>query len=184
MHICTESWATECSECDVYPMVQQLRLSSVMFLRIPFERQLSENDRASLVELADCVTVETGQIIFREGERHPFVYWIVEGQVSLEMASGEKTMQPLVTLADGDLLAWSSLLTDRRMTATAKTISPTRLMRFGTESLLDLCEANHEIGYRVMQHIAGQLAQRLLATRLQMLDLFQHPAELSSESKS
>ncbi|MEO9934524.1 cyclic nucleotide-binding domain-containing protein [Rhodopirellula bahusiensis] len=165
-------------------MVQQLRLSSVMFLRIPFERQLSETDRASLVELADCVTVDAGQIIFREGERHPFVYWIVEGQVSLEMASGGKTMQPLVTLADGDLLAWSSLRTDRRMTATAKTISPTRLMRFGTQSLLDLCEANHEIGYRVMLHIAGQLAQRLLATRLQMLDLFQHPVDLSSEPKS
>jgi CRP/FNR family cyclic AMP-dependent transcriptional regulator len=165
-------------------MAQYLRLSSVMFLRIPFERQLSETDRASLVELADGVTVDAGQIIFREGERHPFVYWIIEGQVSLDMASGEKTMQPLVTLADGDLLAWSALLTDRRMTATARTNQPTRLRRFETQPLLALCEANHEIGYRVMQHIASQLAQRLLATRSQMLDLFQHPAGPSSEPKS
>ena len=181
VHICTESWAIECSECDVYLMVRRLRMLSVMFIPIPFERQLSEADRTALVGLADCVTVDAGQIIFREGERHPFVYWIIEGQVSLDMASGEKTMQPLVTLADGDLLAWSALLTDRRMTATARTNQPTRLMRFEIQPLLALCEANHEIGFCVMQHIAGQLAQRLLASRLQLLDLFQHPADSCSE---
>lgn len=162
-------------------MVRQLRMPSFMLTLLPFERRLSETDRTSFVELADCETVEAGQIIFREGERHPFVYWIIEGQVSLEMASGEKTMQPLVTLAQGDLLAWSALLTDRRMTATAKTNQPTRLLRIETEKLLALCEANHEIGFYVMQHIASQLAQRLLATRLQLLDLFQYPADALSE---
>lgn len=151
---------------------------------IPFQERLSDNARNALAELAESVKSDADEVLFREGQRHPFVYWIVEGQVSLNMASGGKTMRPLVTLADGDLLAWSVLLTKRRMTASAKTIQSTRLVRFETAALLDLCEANHEIGYRVMQLIAGQLAQRLLATRLQMLDLFQNPADPLTEPNS
>ncbi len=136
---------------------------------------LRDADRESLAELAAVEHFDSGSTIFREGERHPFVYWVIDGQVSLEMSSGEKTLRPLLTLVKGDLLAWSALLTDRRMSATAKAIIPTRLLQFETLWLLDLCEQNHEVGYRVMQHLAAQLAQRLLATRLQLLDLFSQP---------
>lgn len=152
-----------------------------MLIPIPFATRLSEPDQEALAELAGRVDLGSGETIFREGERHPLVYWIIDGQISLEMASGGKTLRPLLTLADGDLLSWSALLTNRRMTATAKTRQPTRLLRFETGPLLALCEANHEIGFRVMQHISDQLAQRLLATRLQLLDLFQHPADSSGE---
>lgn len=143
--------------------------------------QLSDTDLAALARLAVLLNVEAGETIFREGERHPFAYWVVKGQVSLEMASSGNMMQSLLTLADGDLLAWSDLLARRRMTAAARTLQPTLLLQFETNALLKLCEQNHEIGYRLMQHIAGQLAQRLVATRLQMLDLFQHPVESPGE---
>lgn len=153
-----------------------------MLNEIELASRLNEADRTALAGLACTIDFDARETIFREGERHPFVYWLVEGQVSLEMASSGKSMRSLVTLAAGDLLGWSALLTGRRMTATAKTIQPTRLLRFETEALLELSEAHHEIGYRVMQDMAGQLAQRLLATRLQMLDLFQHPAASSGEA--
>ncbi|TWU50546.1 transcriptional activator FtrB [Rubripirellula tenax] len=142
---------------------------------------LCGTDRTRLRRLAVTVDCDAADTIFREGERHPFVYWVVEGQVSLEMATSGTNMQPLITLATGDLLAWSALLTNRRMSATANTTEPTRLLRFQTDELLALCSVNHEIGYHVMQHIAAQLAQRLLATRLQMLDLFRHPTTTSAE---
>lgn len=148
---------------------------------IAFSKRLNQDQQGVLDALAFRQTLKAGETIFLEGERHPFVYWIIEGQVELEMASSGKTMQSLLTVGDGEFLAWSVLLTQRRMTATAKTVQPTRMLRFEIEPLLELCESNHEIGYRVMQDIAGQLARRLLAARLQMLDLFQHPAHFQAE---
>jgi CRP-like cAMP-binding protein len=58
------------------------------------------------------------------------------------------------------------------MTATATTQEATRLVVIPGATLGALCESNHEIGYRVMQQMARALAQRLVATRLQLLDLF------------
>ena len=152
-----------------------------MLEQIAFSKRLGKDQSEALDALAFPQTFNAGETIFLEGERHPFVYWIIEGQVGLEMASSGKTMRSLLTVGDGEFLAWSVLLTRRRMTATAKTVQPTRMLRFEIEPLLHLCESNHEIGYRVMQDIAGQLARRLLAARLQMLDLFQNPAHFQSE---
>lgn len=154
--------------------------TKVLVLReIGLGTELTEGDQISLAELGSVISYPSGELIFREGEKHPFIYWVIEGRVSLEMASSSKGFQTLLTLGSGDLLAWSSLLTNRRTTAAAKCLQETRLLRFDTDRLVDLCERNHEIGYRVMEHLAGLLAQRLLATRLQMLDLFQHPREAS-----
>ncbi len=120
---------------------------------------------------------KVGDTIFREGEKHPFVYWLVDGRVSLEMSTGGTAPKLLLTLGRSDLLAWSAMLGSGRMTSTARTLEPTRLLVFDANGLGELCRSNHEIGYRVMEHLARQVAGRLLATRLQLLDLFHHPSE-------
>ena len=40
------------------------------------------------------------------------------------------------------------------------------------DQLRQLCEAEHEVGYHIMRQLASALSRRLLATRLQLLDLF------------
>ena len=37
---------------------------------------------------------------------------------------------------------------------------------------MQLCAANHEFGFHLMQRLASSLSKRLVATRLQLLDLF------------
>ncbi|MCM2369713.1 cyclic nucleotide-binding domain-containing protein [Aporhodopirellula aestuarii] len=138
---------------------------------------LCEADQISLADAGDLVRFDTGDVVFREGDKHTYIYWIIEGDVSLEMTAGTQSLRPLLTLGRGDALAWSALLARGRMTATAKVVRDSCLLRYDSQRLLDLCALNHEIGYRVMEHLARQLAQRLLATRLQLLDLFGHPRE-------
>ncbi len=41
--------------------------------------------------------------------------------------------------------------------------------------LRQLCNTDFEVGYHVMGQVASALSQRLLATRLQLLDLFAKP---------
>ena len=41
-----------------------------------------------------------------------------------------------------------------------------------SDRLLDICDTFPSVGYHLMRRMAHSLSQRLLATRLQMLDLF------------
>jgi CRP-like cAMP-binding protein len=139
--------------------------------------ELSVPDKQRLVAISQLVTLPVGEVVFREGEKHAFVYWIVDGQIMLEMATGGTKAKSLLTLGRGDLVAWSAVLRGGRMQATATAVQPTQLLRIDGEQLNSLCQSNHEIGYRVMEHVARRLADRLQATRLQLLDLYRSPDE-------
>tara|TARA_R110002049_G_scaffold50370_3_gene143099 strand:- start:142602 stop:143069 length:468 start_codon:yes stop_codon:yes gene_type:complete len=136
---------------------------------------LSPSSAEQLADLADLFAWPEQQILFREGEIHSRLYWIEQGRVRLEMSGARSGATSLLTVGPGDLLAWSALLGDGRMTATATTTEPTTLIAFDAGALLNLCEENHDIGYKVMYTVAKLLSKRLIATRLQLLDLFQNP---------
>lgn len=144
---------------------------------IQIANDLSEANRQLLANCGRVVELAASETIFREGEKHRFVYWLVDGRVSLEMSTGGTAPKLLLTLGRSDLLAWSAILSGGRMTSTATTTDVTRLLAFDAKQLNELCRRNHEIGYQVMEHFARQLAMRLLATRMQLLDLYRHPSE-------
>ncbi|MBB3206042.1 CRP-like cAMP-binding protein [Rhodopirellula rubra] len=146
-----------------------------MLRELQVGNDLPETDQIELASIANVVSFNADERVFREGDKHSFIYWLLDGSISLEMSSGVPAAKALLTLGHGDILAWSAFLAGGRMTATARVAEPTRLVRLDIQELRNLCQANHEIGFRVMEHLASQLAQRLLATRLQLLDLFHSP---------
>jgi CRP-like cAMP-binding protein len=58
------------------------------------------------------------------------------------------------------------------MTATATALEPVRTVAFDGEKLRSLCDQQPDIGYHLMNQLAVALSRRLLATRLQLLDVF------------
>ncbi|GAA4460530.1 cyclic nucleotide-binding domain-containing protein [Novipirellula rosea] len=128
-----------------------------------------------LADLASLETYPAQRLLFREGEVHAKIYWIKEGRVRLEMSGTRAGAKAMLTAGPGDLLGWSAVLGDQRMTATAMATLETTLISFDAAALSQLCEQNHDIGYKVMYTIAKSLSKRLVATRLQLLDLFYQP---------
>lgn len=133
----------------------------------------SEAIVSALSSIAKMVDYPTGTMVFSEGELHDRLYFVCSGTVSLEMVTAGGGKQRILTVGAGDLLAWSGLLGDGRMTATATALQPVRMVEFQANRLRVLCESDHEVGYVVMSRIAKALSRRLLATRLQLLDLYQ-----------
>lgn len=111
-------------------------------------------------------------VIFREGTNCPELFVVHSGHVALDMHVPGRGATRILTVGEGELLGWSALLGDGRMTATATAIDDTRLVVLSGAKLRQLCETNHETGWHVMQQVAKGLSQRLVATRLQLLDLF------------
>jgi CRP/FNR family cyclic AMP-dependent transcriptional regulator len=125
-----------------------------------------------LEALARVVTVPPGTVLFSEGDHHPELYFVSSGTITLDMLTAQCGKQQIITVGEGDLIAWSALLGDGRMTASAIASQESRLIAFPADQLLALCEANRDVGYVVMLCIAKLISRRLLATRLQLLDLF------------
>jgi CRP-like cAMP-binding protein len=70
------------------------------------------------------------------------------------------------------------------MTTSAVALEETEAFAMPGDKLRELCEQDREFGYRFTERLAGALARRLVATRLQLLDLFasetpRSPAEQS-----
>jgi CRP-like cAMP-binding protein len=141
--------------------------------RLGFAASFPQPVLEALSALAAPLHAEAGEVLFREGGVNRTFYVVVRGQVALEMSAPASGSTPLLTLGPGDILAWSALLGGETMTATATCRAPTDLISIDGQQLKALCEADHELGYLVMRQLAQALSKRLLATRLQLLDLFQ-----------
>jgi CRP-like cAMP-binding protein len=58
------------------------------------------------------------------------------------------------------------------MTCSALCVQHSRLIAIDARLVLDRMQSDHEFGYQFMRLLSMALAQRLTATRLQLLDLF------------
>ncbi|HAW27385.1 MAG TPA: hypothetical protein DCY03_04590, partial [Planctomycetaceae bacterium] len=48
----------------------------------------------------------------------------------------------------------------------------TRVIAIDADALAEVCEQDHDIGYQIMRRVALALSQRLVASRLQVLDMY------------
>jgi len=127
---------------------------------------------AQLAALASIEQFGPGATLFREGTVHHAFSVIISGHVGLEMHLPARGDVRILSLGTGDILAWSALLGNGRMTASATAMGNVELLTFRGDDLRGLCQSNHEVGFHVMSRVATALSRRLLATRLQLLDLY------------
>jgi CRP/FNR family cyclic AMP-dependent transcriptional regulator len=142
-------------------------LKTVRLLQAIPERLL-----AKLVPMATVERAAANRVLFTEGTLCDRIYFVVEGLVALDMYVPRRDPTRILTVGPGEVLAWSALLSDQRMTATGTVLEDSRLVALAAQPLRQLCDADHEIGFVLMRAMALALSQRLLATRLQLLDLF------------
>lgn len=135
-----------------------------------------------LEQIAELRSFSPGSMIFVEGTPHGEFHLVASGRVRLEMRVPGRGRIPILTAGSGDVLAWSALVGDGVMTSSALALEPVQTVAFPGAALRKLCEQQHEIGFHVMQQLASALSRRLLATRLQLLDLFADhvPLDLTS----
>lgn len=143
-----------------------------MLAETPFGRGLSAGDREKVADIATAVQVGTETVLFQEGSHAEQLYIVIHGLVGLEICLPRKGCVRILTVGPGEFLGWSAILGRGDMTTRAKILEPTTLLVLPGDRLKALCEADHDIGYGVMQQVAVGLSERLQATRLQMLDVF------------
>lgn len=137
-----------------------------------FTAELSSEALGRLTGAAVRRRFMPASLVFREGDSSDAFYLVRHGHVALDMSIPARGTTRLLTVGPGEILAWSALLGNACMTATATAVDEVELLEFSGATLRQWCEADPSFGYQWMRQISAALAKRLLATRLQMLDLF------------
>ena len=115
---------------------------------------------------------EPGEHIFREGGEASHFYLVREGQVALELASGEGPVIMFQTIGAGEILGASWLVPPFRWVFDARALERTRAIALDAVCVRAKCEQNPELGWDLMNRLAPVLVERMQAARLQMLDVY------------
>jgi len=140
---------------------------------------------AFLSQLAVDATLEqapAGGLLFREGSQNDNLYLVRSGRLALEMNVLGRGAVRILTLGPGEMVGWSSLLNEGKMTASAVAVEDTEVVVAPADKLRALSEANHDFGFHLMRQMAAALSMRLVATRFQLLDLFADSSPTTSDS--
>ncbi len=138
----------------------------------PFFKDLEPRYLQLIIGCASNVRFDSGQFIFREGEKANQFYLLRQGKVALEVFSPERGAITLQTLGEGEVLGWSWLFPPYRWHFDARVLEPLRAIAFDGECLRTKCEEDHDLGYELVKRVAHIVIQRLQATRLQLLDIY------------
>jgi len=113
-----------------------------------------------------------GSFLGREGEEANQFYLIRHGTVALQIHVPDRGPVTIETMEAGEVCGWSCLFPPYRWHFDVQALELTRALVFDGQCLRAKCEADHALGYALMQRFAQVIVQRLQATRLQLLDLY------------
>jgi len=137
----------------------------------PFVLEFAPHHVERLAALARDVRFEREQVIFREGDDCSEFYLVVNGLVSLEIVAPGHTFR-VQTLFAGDELGWSALLMGSGKQFQARALERVEVLAFEAADLLAACHEDPAFGFALMQRLLAVVAERLQATRVQLLDMY------------
>lgn len=121
---------------------------------------------------AKNVRFEAGEFIQKEGDAADQFYLMRHGSVALELFAPGRGALTFQTVGPGELVGMSWLAPPYKWTYDVKAVELVRAFSIDGACLRRKCDADHNLGYEIMQRFLSVTIDRLHATRLQLLDLY------------
>lgn len=135
-----------------------------------FFKDLPEKYIDFIVGCSSHAVFKAGEVILKEGESADKFYLIRSGRVAIYIDQPRQiTIQ---TIGEGDILGWSWLIPPYRYRFSAKAVENTRALVLDGKCLREKCEKNSDLGYGLLKKLVAIFTERLEATRLQLLDIY------------
>jgi CRP-like cAMP-binding protein len=138
----------------------------------PFTAGLNKKHLDLLVGCASNVVFKAGEFLFHEGDDADLFYLIREGKVIIETYAPQKGPIAIQTRGAGEVTGWSWMVPPYKWHFDARAVELTKALALDGKCLRGKCEKDHDLGYILMQRVSSLIAQRLEATRLQLLDIY------------
>ncbi|MDE3086840.1 MAG: cyclic nucleotide-binding domain-containing protein [Acidobacteriota bacterium] len=129
-------------------------------------------------ELAGCarnVAFEAGALLLVEGSPADTFYLLRRGRVAIEVRSPVRGPLVIETTGPGDVVGWSWMVPPYRSQFDARALEPVGAVALDAVCLRTKAAADPSVGYLLLQRVSAVLIDRLQATRLRLLDLYEAP---------
>lgn len=138
----------------------------------PFLEGLNEQHLELLVGCASNIAFKEGELICREGQAADNFYFIRHGRVQIETHAPQQGPLIINTREAGEVFGWSWMVPPYRWHFDARASELTRAIAMDGKCLRGKCEEDHDLGYEIMKRFSFIIAERLEATRLQLMDIY------------
>jgi len=145
--------------------------SATLLQEHPFTKGFWPEHIARLASMASEVRFQSGDLIFHEGDRSSLFYLLISGNIALEVVSPGRPVR-VTTLMAGEVLGWSSVTGETGKRFQARALEDVRTLAFDGTRLAHACQADFAFGFHFMRAILTVMADRLHATRAQLMDIY------------
>lgn len=146
--------------------VEQLLSSHPFFWDMPAD---------SLTQLAGCAQLQVfkaNQKLAQVDDDADTFYVIRSGRVAIELEAPPRGRITLLTLSTGEVVGWSWLFPPHRWEFDVRALDTIHTIALDGKCLREKCNQNLEMGWDLMQRFSRIMAERVKATRLQLLDVY------------
>jgi CRP-like cAMP-binding protein len=135
-----------------------------------FFKELTADQIGTLSDNAKYRRFRTNELVFHQGNLANRFYVLVNGKVVLEATGGDGRLVRYQTAGAGELLGWSWMFSASMKQLQARALEPTEAIYFCGDSLRQLCDKDHDLGYELFRRVAEVMMQRLQAPRQLLLE--------------
>lgn len=129
-----------------------------IFRKIPLLSDLPKGERDYLMSVLSVIRLESGEVLFREGEAGESLYAVLKGRLDVLLGMGTPDEKLLASLGPGEFIGEMSLLIPGRMrTASARAAAPTRLWRMSRTDFDALLVRQPQLAYTMVQTLTKRL---------------------------
>ena len=147
-----------------------------------FAHGMDEEHIRTLVSMAELRTYRAGDHILTAGTPADFCYLIRDGHVTVELPQAPHTGYSIQSLGNNQILGWSWLIPPYRWCFDATARNLTHVVVLDASRLRHRMEEDPRFGYAVLKRVSQVCAERLHASRMQMLEMLEARRHVEEES--
>jgi CRP-like cAMP-binding protein len=151
--------------------------------RIEILRELDEKQIALLKPLLQTFSCPAGTVVFQQGERADFLYFVTEGNIDISFKPYDGSPITIGHVGKGGFCGWSAVVGSKTYTSTAIAIEDVQALRVHGDELRQFCVEHPEIGKYILERLADGVSERWKDAHKQVQSiLFQGLKEKSGSS--
>ena len=127
-----------------------------IFKQIPFFSEFNDDELQEVMKIGHEKSVESGQLLFKEGDAGDYLYIILEGRVRV-FHSKEEEQISLSTLDKGAFFGEIALFDGRPRSASVSTLAPCHLFYLGRVDFINLLTHSNHMLFGFMRGLSTRI---------------------------
>jgi CRP/FNR family cyclic AMP-dependent transcriptional regulator len=129
-------------------------------------RDLSENQRNTIAQLATAVCFPEGYVLCEEGKPGEHLYLLANGQVEVLYSIGEDAPMRVDLISGEDIIGCCTLVPPYIYTSTVRSLTETEMLEIDADALRNLMREDCPLGFVIQRQVMSILMDRITSFRL------------------